>query len=82
MSTKVNKTASVEPPVAGSAVIGGATAIPAATTPIGATTGGKVLSLNDILLGMKSCSKLDSAALNYVDEINRIFAKNGHLSGN
>ena len=82
MSTKVNKSTTVEPPVAGTTVIGGATAIPnTAAAPIGATSSGKVLSLNDILLGMKSCSKLDSAALNYVDEINRIFADgNQHIT--
>ena len=72
MSTKVNKSTSVEPPVS-STVIGGATAIKPNTNPIGATSSGKVLTLNEILNGMKSCSKLDSAALDYVDEIDRIF---------
>ena len=70
MSTKT-KNASVDMP--NDVNTTGATTYSSDTAPIGS----KAPSLLDIINNMKSSSRLDAAALDYIDEIDRIF-KDGH----
>lgn len=61
------------PPATGTGVIGGATSAVADATPINNTPAG-AMSMFDILQGMKSSSKLDAAAIAYIDNLAKVFS--------